>query len=268
MARLSLDQLEQMSSSTQQPRPKENLKFEFFKLENNLDTCRIRFMYGPGESFEALSVHEIYTGEFQKKKKYVSCLREPGQPASVCPLCLKGYKQHIKFYIPCYDVDNNKVLLWERGKMYEPFLKGIIAQRQGRPLVSAIFQIKRIGEPGSKNTNYLPEFISEDDTTLEMLPPRPNADGILVLNRTADEMQQFINTGVLPTKQQGGNGNNNYNSFNNFNNPGVVPRTPYQPAQQMMPQQQIPQQQIIPPPTNWNNSMIGPGSTSTTDIPF
>ena len=141
-----------------------------------------------------------------------------------------------------------------------------------KAIIKELENIRKISKMNRKelyeNYPFTREFISEDDTTLEMLPPRPNADGILVLNRTADEMQQFINTGVLPTKQQGGNGNNNYNSFNNFNNPGVVPRTPYQPAQQMMPQQQIPQQQIIPPPTNWNNSMIGPGSTSTTDIPF
>ena len=57
---------------------------------------------------------------------------------------------------------------------------------------------KRNGKKGDQNTTYELIHISQDDMTLDQLPERPQIVGTVVKECTFEELQQFLNTGILP----------------------------------------------------------------------
>ena len=87
----------------------------YFSLQNDKDVARVRFMYNSAEDIECYAVHEI---EIDGKKKYVNCLREYNQPVDTCPCCAAKMFQRVKLFIPLYNIDEDRVQLWERGKSF------------------------------------------------------------------------------------------------------------------------------------------------------
>ncbi len=168
----------------------------FFSLKNDGDTARVRFMYNTAEDIVGYAVHEV-TDE-NGRKRYVSCLREYNEPKSKCPLCAANNVQKAKIYIPIYDVDEEEVKLWERGKTYFAEISAICARYSSAdtPLVAQVFDIERIGKKNDPKTVYRPYPVgSPDNTRLEDLPEPPDALGSIVLEKTAEEMQNYLDTG-------------------------------------------------------------------------
>ena len=174
----------------------------FFSLKNDKDTARVRFLYNDFEDVEGVACHEV---EVDGKKRYVNCLREYNQPVSDCPFCANGRYQAAKIFVPLYDIAEDKVKIWERGKKFFAKLSSLCS-RYGN-LVSHEFEIERNGKPGETTTTYEIYEVGKDDTRLEDLPEVPQIIGGLVLDKSADELQYYLDYGEFPDS-----GNNNGNS--------------------------------------------------------
>lgn len=214
MARFNFDQVDEYVQ--------EKGGINFFKLADDGYQAKVRFMYGPGEVFEGYSVHNVSSES--GKNKFVPCLREPGQPLDVCPLCAAGVPTMAQFFLPLYVISITKcvngflqqeepinaVLIFQRGKTFKGSLESAIRQSKGTPLVSNVFNIVRSGKTGNTDTKYMVEHISTDNTTLEMLPERPTILGSYILpDLKYDELLKFVpnnqGSGVVPraiTNQQ------------------------------------------------------------------
>lgn len=188
----------------------------FFTIKNDGEVKKIRFMYANSNDVEGLAVHEV---NVNGKTRYVNCLRDYNSPIDDCPLCKAGYNQKAKVYVPVYDCYEEKVYIWERGKKFLSKLSSLFSRFPD--MVAHEFEIERHGAPKSTDTTYEIYEVSHDNTKLTDLPEIPKVLGGFVLDKNAQEMEEYLKTGNFPNS----NGGNNYNQ-SNVN--GYVPqrRTP------------------------------------------
>lgn len=165
----------------------------FFSLKNDGDTAVVRFMYDTMNDLEGFAVHEV---EVDGKKRYVNCLRDYNEPVENCPFCEAKMKVVAKLFVPLYNIDEEEVQTWDRGKTFVTKLSELFAKFT--PLVSTPFEIERNGEPGDKKTKYETYELPTDEVTLEDLPEPPKILGIVVLDKTYEEMVEFLETGTFP----------------------------------------------------------------------
>lgn len=187
----------------------------FFSLKNNHDTARVRFLYNNIDDVNNHSVYGVHELEVNGKKRAVNCLREYGDPIDNCPFCKKGLPVRVKYYIPLYRLVNEKkpdgsivdngdgsVVIWERGKEFGSKLSSLCSHYPN--LVSHIFEIERNGEAGNQKTSYEVYDCGADDTQLSKFEI-PKVLGGLVMDKSADEMQYYLDRGVFPdSASQGG----------------------------------------------------------------
>ena len=170
----------------------------FFSLKDDGDTARVRFMYDGVDSIEAFAVHQI-EGE-DGRKRYVNCLRDYRDPIDKCPFCREKKQTQVKLFIPIYNIDEDKVQIWERGKKFVQKMVSICSRysNSDTPLCSHTFDIERSGKKGDTSTTYEIYPADKDNTTLEDLPEVPNPLGGLVLDKSAEDMDAFLETGYFP----------------------------------------------------------------------
>lgn len=170
----------------------------FFSLKDDGDTARVRFMYNGIDDVEAFAVHQI-EGE-DGRKRYVNCLREYRQPLDTCPFCRERKPTQVKLFVPIYNVDEDKVQIWERGKKFVQKMVSLCGRysNSDTPLCAHEFDIERRGKKGDTSTTYEIYPGDKDDTTLEDLPDVPNPLGGLVLDKTAEDMEFFLESGYFP----------------------------------------------------------------------
>lgn len=174
----------------------------FFGLKNDGDVARVRFLYNGIDDVEGYAVHEV---EVDGKKRYVNCLREYNQPIDECPFCKDHKFQTVKLYIPIYNVDEDKVQVWERGKKFFAKLSSLCARYSDEktPLVSQLFEIERNGKQGDTNTTYEVYPVGQpDSTTLEDLPELPKVLGGLILDKTYEEMEYYLENGEFESVEE------------------------------------------------------------------
>ena len=162
----------------------------FFSLKNDKDTAVVRFMYNTLEDIEGYAVHEIEVGG---KKRYVNCLREYNEPVDNCPLCAARYKVLAKLFIRLYDEDSGEVKVWDRGKTFFSKLSSLCSRYN--PLVATPFEIERNGKKGDTSTTYETYALESDETTLEDLPETEDLLGTLILDKTFEELEYFLDNG-------------------------------------------------------------------------
>lgn len=169
----------------------------FFALKNDGDTARVRFLYNGMNDVVGYAVHEV---EVDGKRRYVNCLREYNEPKSKCPLCADNNFQKAKLYIPLYDIDEDEVKIWERGKNFFAKMSSICARYAtgNTPLVSHSFDIERHGKKGDTSTTYEIYETGCDDVTLDDLPEVPEVLGTIILDKTAEEMEFYVEEGYFP----------------------------------------------------------------------
>lgn len=168
----------------------------YFSLKNDKDVARVRFMYNGIEDISGYAVHEVKIGD---KKRYVNCLREYNQPLDACPFCAAKKFQAAKMFIPLYNVDEERVQVWERGKKFFAKMTSICARYASKDsLCSHVFEIERNGKKGETSTTYEIYEVDRDDTTLEDLPEVQDPVGSIILDKTADDMNYFLDTGEFP----------------------------------------------------------------------
>ena len=159
----------------------------FFKLENDKDTALVRLMYNTDEEVVGIAVHEI---QVEGKRRYVSCLRSYNEPTENCPLCAKGERVIAKVFVFMYDLDADEVKIWERGKTIISKISSLGIRYN--PLVSMPFEIERNGKPGETSTKYEFYPTEADDVTLEDLPEVPEVIGNIVLDKSFEELEFFV----------------------------------------------------------------------------
>lgn len=168
----------------------------FFSLQNDKDYAKVRLMYNDMNDVELFSVHEV---EVNGQTYWVNCLREYDEPIDKCPLCAAGNKIQVKMWVPLYLTETQEVKIWERGRTFVSKLES--ASRRFSPLASCTFEIERNGKKGDQNTTYELIYIDKDETKLEDLPPLPEIVGTVVKELTAEQLEEFLQTGVLPGQQ-------------------------------------------------------------------
>ena len=168
----------------------------FFSLANDKDTARVRFMYNGIEDLQGYAVHEV---EIDGRKRYVNCLREYNESVDNCPFCADHRFQLANLYVPLYVLDekgNGEVKLWERGKKFIAKISSICSRYPN--LVSHIFEIERNGKKGEQTTTYEIYEVDQDDTILEDLPEVPEIVGGVVLDKSYEDMEYYLDKGVFP----------------------------------------------------------------------
>ena len=168
----------------------------YFSLKNDGDVARVRFMYESVEDVEGYAVHEV---EIDGKKRYVNCIRDYNEPLDECPFCAARKFQTAKLFIPIYNIDEERVQTWERGKKFFSKMSSICARYPD--VVSHVFEIERNGKPHETSTTYEIYEVDRDDTKLEDLPELPNIMGGIVLDKTAEEMEYYLDNGVFPADE-------------------------------------------------------------------
>ena len=167
----------------------------FFSLKNDKDVAQVRFLYNDIDDVEGLSVHQV---EVNGKKRYVNCLREYNDPMDKCPFCREGKFTTAKLFVPLYNIDEDKVVVWERGKQFFQQISGLCSRYSKGGFVSHTFEIERHGKPKDTNTTYGIYETGSDDTTLDDFPEAKTAASGIVLDKTADDMEYYLETGEFP----------------------------------------------------------------------
>lgn len=169
----------------------------FFSLKNDGDTARVRFLYNGMEDVAGYAVHDVVVDD---KHRYVNCLRNYNEPKSKCPFCAANNFQRAKLYIPLYDIDAGEVKIWERGKNFFSKMSGICARYASgnTPLVSHTFDVERHGKKGDTSTTYEIYETGSDDIRLEDLPEAPEVLGSIILDKSASDMEFYLDEGYFP----------------------------------------------------------------------
>lgn len=165
----------------------------FFSLRDDGDTARVRFMYESIDDVEGMSVHQI---ELDGKKRYVNCLREYNQPIDDCPFCKAQMFTTAKLFIPLYDIKEDRVKIWERGKKFFGKMSSLCSRYPN--LVAHVCEIERNGKKGDTQTTYEIYPGDDDGTTLDDLPEPTSILGGLVLDKTAEEMEFYLENDYFP----------------------------------------------------------------------
>lgn len=165
----------------------------YFSLKNDKDTARVRFMYNGIDDVEGYAVHQV---EIDGKKRWVNCLREYNEPKDKCPFCRDGMFANAKIFVPIYNIDEDKVQVWERGKKFMSKISSICARYPN--VVSHVFEIERNGKKGDTSTTYEIYEVDKDDTTLDDLPEINSPLGTIILNKSAEDMEFFVENEYFP----------------------------------------------------------------------
>lgn len=170
---------------------------DFFTLKDDKDTAKVRFMYNGIDEVQGVAVHQVQIGD---KTRYVNCLRNYDDPMDACPLCAAGLKVQAKLYVPLYDIASGTVKLWERGRSFFSKMSSLCGRYN--PLVAHTFEIERNGKKGDTNTTYEIYDLGQDNTTIADLPEVTDPVGTIVLDKSYDDLNAFLELGYFPGDEQ------------------------------------------------------------------
>ena len=146
---------------------------------------------------DGFSVHQI---EVDGKKRFVNCLRDYGEPVDSCPFCAAKMFTTVKYFIPLYNIDADQVQVWERGRKFGSKITSICSRYPN--VVSHVFEIERNGRSGDQQTTYEIFETGEDkNVTLDDFEV-PNPLGTVVMDKTADEMREYLKHNSFDDGQQ------------------------------------------------------------------
>ena len=184
MARVSYEDSEKYFSGTGS---------DWFQLKNDGDVARVQFMLNSIDDIPIFSAHKVKVGD---KERYVDCLRNPQDPIDMCPFCAAGIPAKAVRFIVMYQHDDGKVKIWERGKQFISKLQGLI--NRYNPLEDKVFEIERHGKAGDTSTKYeIYPLDGADSVNLDDIE-LPEFEGSIILVKTFDEMEEYLDTGSFP----------------------------------------------------------------------
>lgn len=177
--------------------------YGFFRISEDGETKCIRLLYNSIDDIPADIVHRVVV---DGKTRWVNCLRNNADdPEHICPLCAAKNPRQRRVFLRVYEITkfNKKgediegdVKYWDRGNSIISDLESL--SRRYAPLVSHIFEVERKGKRGDMSTQYKFFDTNHDDKTLEDYPAEEDILGTIILDKTAEEMNEFIETGSFP----------------------------------------------------------------------
>lgn len=192
MGRLTGDNIEQYTTNGGSG------KSSYFSLKNDKETARVRFLYESASDIEGFTVHRVRVGD---RDRYVNCLADEGE----CPFCRAGLQKFVKIFVPIFNETTGQIQTWERGQKFYGKLSGLCARYNN--LVSRTFDIERNGKPKDTQTTYEIYPVGDaDGTTLDDIlddcgvNSLTNPLGTIILNKTADDMEYYLNNDDFPSK--------------------------------------------------------------------
>ena len=179
-------------------------KTNFFSLKDDGDKAYVHLLGDDMNDFPGYAVHRVPVGDGYR---YVNCLREAGAPVTDCPFCAEGKhnpevsKVHAKVFIPLYDCDTDEVKVWERGKQFFGELASFCSHNPEASKV--VTEVERRGRKGDTNTSYRLYATKENDNfSMENVADDiPKILGDIILDKTAEEMEQYLRTGKFEDSQ-------------------------------------------------------------------
>lgn len=170
---------------------------DWFQLKNDGDVARVQFMLNSIDDIPIFSTHKVKIGD---KERYVDCLRNPQDPIDACPFCAAGMPARAVRFIVMFQHDDNKVKIWERGRQFISKLQGLI--NRYNPLEQKVFEIERHGKAGDTSTKYeIYPLDGVDPVNMEDVEV-PDLEGTLILQKTFEEMEEYLDTGSFPNDNQ------------------------------------------------------------------
>lgn len=169
----------------------------FFQLKNDKDTAKVRFLYRTMDDVEGYAVHRVQVGD---KERYVNCLREYNEPLDKCPFCAAQLKVTPRLFIKLWNEDAQEAQIWDRSKAYFQRLASLASRYN--PLCNEVVEIERSGVKGDMQTTY--EFYPVDNSEFDIDNVECSEPlGTIILDKTADEMNEYLDTGSFPSDSAG-----------------------------------------------------------------
>lgn len=194
MARLTGSNIEQYNSGSG------SNKGSYFSIKDDKGTARVRFLYESASDIEGFSVHKVKVGD---RERYVNCLVEEGGTIADCPFCQGKIAKTAKLFVPLYNEDVGQIQIWERGQKFYGTISGLCARYPH--IVSRTFDIERNGKAGDPATTYSEFPVGDaDGTTVQDILDDMGVDelvnplGTIVLDKSADDMEYYIENGDFP----------------------------------------------------------------------
>ena len=243
----------------------------FFTLKNDGEEAVVRFMYDNTSQFDLFAVHPIQVeGRYRK----VNCLRDPRDPMEKCPFCASGTKIENRFFIKLLQYtrdDNGNIIvspkIWDRPFSYANQLATLI--NEYGPLSEHIFKVKRSGAARSLDTTYQIMYASPQVYRPELYVKKPELfdgykiNGGLVMDKTYDEIVEFMNTGKFPERRKVEQVSNQVN-----NTSPTMPDFPDPLPTQPVPNQNWTGGYTQPTQTPYPNAQFTPVQTTQTSAPW
>lgn len=200
----------------------------FFSLKSDGDEAIVRIICDSVSDLDILTVHPVTVGQSNFPNRNVNCLRTPHEPLEKCPFCNSGEKVKQRVFIKLLQYDENREphsVIWDRpAGTYVPKIKSYI-DNYG-PLSNIMCKIIRHGSGLDTTYDIIPN-INPQVYTLENYKKDISAFeefkvlGRMVLDKTYDEMIEFMRTGNFPEKPKD---DSSTNFQSNVENPNLAPR--------------------------------------------
>lgn len=212
MAKINFSQLNEMSSNSN------NDMMRYFSLKDDGDEAIVRIMHDSCQDFDIVTTHKVNIGG---RYRNVNCLREIGHSVEECPFCAAKKDSAQVFYVHMIQYvkdENGKVtptpVVWSRRARQMSQKLNSLIEEYG-PLSDCVFKIRRNGKSGDMHTTYEILYGNPNVYREDIYPKVPNAFegydvvGKQVLNRSAQDMQYFLENGQFPERQSASNNTNN-----------------------------------------------------------
>lgn len=173
---------------------------EWFSLKKDKEVANVHILADSMDDMDFMVVHKV---QINGVERYVNCLRKAGDPIDNCPLCASGSKPTLRLFLQLYDVNDNKLKIWDRGKSFSTILESL-SRRVPKPLYQTQFEIERNGAPGSTNTSYALYPIQNPEKVVDTLPDKIEllGENSIVLDKSFEELQKFVASGSFDGQPQ------------------------------------------------------------------
>lgn len=173
----------------------------FFQLKDDGDSALVRFLFDKEDDVDNF-IRSVHVLEKDNRSTDVDCIRTPEDPVEDCPFCKERIRLQVRFYIPLWDEDKQKVVWWTRSRGFIEKVIKQIREVDTESIAGTPFKIVRSGKAGSFDTSY--EFIQQakkaDDKFVEdfVNPDEldPKDAGLIELDEKG--MNYYLDTGKLP----------------------------------------------------------------------
>lgn len=182
-----------------------NSDTEFLKLENDGDCATVQLLVHDMEDVDIFNCHEVEVGKYDNgnpKTRPVSCLRNYDDPLDVCPFCQAGLKTRVIMMLAMVDQQDGKIKIWNRGKTFIPKIKNFV-NRWGDMTMKTV-DIIRNGKKGDKKTTYDIQISPSEPMDISQYE-KPEFLGGYIMDKSVDEMQEYLDTGSFPDADSNGN---------------------------------------------------------------